>query len=372
MLKNLLLLIGVFAVSFQLFALRPGDVAEEPLRVTWVKGKDFRFAFPKDNPDNSGKLSIGVFVLCRAPQSPATVNMFESMAAKYGKKINIAIITPDHGSDLDALLKKVKVERIAAGFDRERKLTANFMAGSPLYPMAFATDSDGRIIWCGEAVDAPEMAERYFSGKFDARAARKISPLLDELHLCLRNNDDRKMNNLVDEILTLEPGNAAALRLRLFSLEQRNRKLEAWQLLERELKRSPKLARLYFTSVDLILRDPRLSNALGQVLESFIANVNDPTYRSHMAYTLCEMHHYNAAAVNYAVRMLKDIDLSKASVSTTALYWAAKASAAYRLCRLGEAVTFQTHCVDIWKKAGNTANMQAAQRRLDYYLTLGK
>ncbi|MBO7153237.1 MAG: hypothetical protein J6W67_05450, partial [Lentisphaeria bacterium] len=66
MLKNLLLPISLFAVSFQLFALRPGDVAEEPLRVTWVKGKDFRFAFPKDNPDNVGKLSIGVFVLCRA------------------------------------------------------------------------------------------------------------------------------------------------------------------------------------------------------------------------------------------------------------------------------------------------------------------
>ena len=372
MLKKFAVVILLALAVSQAFALRPGDVAEEPLKVKWLRGSDFRFAFPKDNPENAGKLSVGVFLLCRAPQAVSTVNMFESMAAKYGKKINIAIITPDHISDLESLLRKVSPQRISMGVDRERKLTANFMAGSPLYPMAFVSGADGRIIWSGEAVDTPEMAEKFFSGKFDADTARKVAPMLEELHLCLRSNDDGKMKKLVKNILDLDPGNAAALRLRLFSLEQRNRKQEAWELLSQELERSPALARLYFTSVDLILRDIRLGSMLEKVLSNFDRHIHDTTYRIHMAYILSEMPHHNAVAVNYAAKLLKNPDMSKASTSTTALFWAARASVEYRLCHLGEAVKCQQHCVNIWKNAGNAANMQAAQNRLDYYLALGK
>lgn len=358
--------------TFQAFALRSGDDALEPLKVKWLAGAPFRFALPQENKENGKKLSIAVFLLCRARQSPSAVMMLESLASRYGKRVNIAVITPDSESDLEALLRMVPVKSISAGVDEERKLTAEFMAGSLLYPMAFVSDSRGRLLWNGETVDLGEMVERFFAGTFNARAAREIAPMLDELHTCLRDNDDRKMRRLVNDILALEPGNAAALRMRLFSLEQRNRKLEAWQLVSEALEKAPQVARLYFTAVDLIIRDAVLAGQLEKVLVNFERNVSDPEPRALMAYTLCERTSYDTAAVKGAEKLLANCRKEQfSSRSSLALFYAAKAAAAYRLCRLDEAIRAQQECVEEWKNSGNHFNAASAAKRLDYFKSLG-
>ena len=359
--------------AFQAFALRSGDEAQEPLKVKWLAGAPFRFALPRENKENENKLSIAVFLLCRARQSPAAVMMLERLAARYGKRVNIALITPDNASDLEALLKMVPVKSISAGVDEERKLTANFMAGSLLYPMAFVSDSRGRLLWNGEAVDLGEMVSRFFSGTFDAGAAKKISPLLDELHTCLRDNDDRKMRRIVSDILALEPGNAAALRMRLFSLEQRNRKFEAWQLISGALEKAPGVARLYFTAVDLIMGDAALAGQLEKLLVNFERNISDPESRALMAYTLCERTSYDLAAAKGAEKLLANCSREQFKThSSLALFYAAKASSAYKLCRLDEACKAQQSCVDEWRAAGNSSNAAAAAGRLEYFKAIGR
>ena len=370
--KKIIVLFMVLLCAVPAFALRSGDAAQEPLQVRWLAGAPFRFAQP-ESKENEGKLSIAVFLLCRARQTPATVMMLENLAARYGRKVNIAIITPDSSSDLAALLKAVPVKSISAGVDEERKLTANFMAGSLLYPMAFVSDSRGRLLWNGEAVDLGEMAGRYFDGTFNAKAAKEIAPMLDELHTCLRDNDDRKMNRLVRDILALEPGNAAALRMRLFSLEQRNRKLEAWQLISSALENAPSVARLYFTAVDLLLREPAFSGQLEKILVSFGRNISDPEAGALMAYTLCERTSYDTAAIRGAAKLLAKCRKEEFRThSSLALFYAAKAACAYKLCRLDEAVKEQTLCVEAWKNSGNQANAASALARLEYFKSLGK
>ena len=357
----------------QVFALRSGDAAIEPLKVKWLAGAPFRFAQPQENKENDKKLSIAVFLLCRANQAPATLMMLENLAARYGKMVTVAVITPDHASDLEALLKMVPVKSISAGVDEERKLTSNFMAGSLLYPMAFVSDSRGRLLWNGEAVDLGEMTGRYFDGSFNAKAAKEISPLLDELHTCLRDNDDRKMRKLVREILELEPGNAAALRMRLFSLEQRNRKLEAWQLISSALESAPAVSRLYFTAVDLLLREPAFAGQLEKILVNFERNISDPESRALMAYTLCERTSYNIAALRGAEKLLAKCSKDEFRTrSSLALYYAAKASCAYKLCRLDEAVKAQQSCFEEWQNSGNKSNAAAAAARLEYFKSVVK
>ena len=371
MLKKGLALLSVLLFAVPVMAKRSGDIAEEPLKVRWYSGKSFRFAY-SDAPENRNKLSVAVFLLCRAPQSVPTIQMLNTLAAKYGDSINIAAITPDHADDLKALLSVIPAKGISAGVDADRKLTANFMAGSPLYPMAFLSDAKGRLLWSGEAVDLGEVVSRCFDGKFDAKAAKKISPLLDELHVCMRNNDDRKMNNLVQEILSLDPGNAAALRLRLFSLEQRNRSFEAWQLIYSELEKAPDIARLYFTALDLVLRSRQLTGFLEKILAAFESNIRDAEHRALMAYTLCERVEFNAAAVKMADRLLKDIDTAKLKSPVDAVVFAAKASCAYRFCKLEDAVKFQKKSLELWKRSGSEPNIRASQERLNYFILLGK
>ena len=368
--KNLLFLLAVLA-AVPAMALRCGDDAEEPLRVRWYCGNSFRFACP-DTPENRSRLSVAVFLLCRAPQAAPTVQMLNTLAAKYGEKINIAVITPDPADDLKALLAAVPAKGISAGVDEERKLTANFMAGSPLFPMAFVSDFSGKLLWSGEAVDLGETVSRCFAGTFNTSAAQKISPMLDELHVCMRNNDDRKMNNIVQDILSLDPGNAAALRLRLFSLEQRGRPLEAWQLIYGELQRAPGIARLYFTGLDLILSNRQLGGFLEKLLVSFAENITDTEHRALMAYTLCERTSFNFTALKMAERLLKDIDYGKLPTPVDALVYSAKAAAAYRFCKLADAVKFQKMSVESWKRSGSEPNIRNAQSRLDYFISIGK
>ena len=360
-----------FVLAIPAMALRSGDKALEPLQVKWYKGSAFRFAYPNTN-ENSKKLSVAVFLLCRAPQAVPSMMMLESLAAKYGKNINIAVITPDSADDLKMLLNILPINRISAGVDESRKLTAEFMAGSPLYPMAFVTDYKGKIIWSGEAVDLGEMVSRRFEGQFDEKAAKEISPLLDELHVCMRNNDDRRMSNIVEKILALEPGNAAALRLRLFSLEQRNRTLEAWQLLYSELEKAPAIARLYFTGIDLITADRRIAGQLEKLLVSFERNIRDAEHRSLMAYTLCERISYNSVALQMADKLLATVKVEELSGASAALYYAAKADVSYRKCQLENAVQFQEKCVECWQSAGSEININNAKARLDYFTSIGK
>lgn len=371
MIKKTLLCIVAAVCALPAMALRSGDMAEEPLLVKWYSGKHFRFAFP-DTESNRNKLSVAVFLLCRAPQAPATVMMLESLAAKYGEKLNVAVITPDNAEDLKTLLSMVPAKRISAGVDSERKLTANFMAGSPLYPMAFVTDSRGRILWNGEAVDLGEVVSNIYDGKFNAANAKKISPLLDELHVCMRNNDDRRMNKVVREILSLDPGNAAALRIRLFSLEQRNRTIEAWQLLSEELEKAPAISRLYFTGVDLILGDRFLSGQLEKLLVSFERNIKNPEHRALMAYTLCDRTSYNFTALAMAEKLLKSLDDTRLSGASAALCYAAKAAVAYRFCRLDEAIRNQEKSLAIWKTLKSPANIFSASAKLEYLRSIKK
>ena len=371
MLKKCFIFLFILLYVAPAMALRCGDIAMEPLRVRWYSGSPFRFAYPSTQ-ENRGKLSVAVFLLCRAPQAVPTMQMLNTLAAKYAGKLNVAVITPDHAGDLKALLKIIPAKGISAGVDEDRKLTANFMAGSPLYPMAFVSDAGGTIIWNGEAVDLGEIITRCFSGKFDAAAAKKISPMLDELHACMRNNDDRMMNNLVRDILVLDPGNAAALRLRLFSLEQRNRGMEAWQLIYGELQKSPQIPRLYFTALDLTLNNFRLTGFTEKLLVEFDKNITDAEHRALMAYTLCERTTFNSIAVKMADKLLKDIDLSNLQTSVNALVYAAKASVAYRLCKLDDAKAYQKKCVELWKLAGSEPNIRTSQERLNYFNAISK
>ena len=180
------------------------------------------------------------------------------------------------------------------------------------------------------------------------------------------------MNKLVRDILNLDPGNAAALRLRLFSLEQRNRSMEAWQLIYQELQKSPQISRLYFTAMDLALGNFQLAGFMERVLVEFDRNITDAEHRALMAYSLCERTKFNLVAVKMADKLLKDINVSNLPASVNALVYAAKASVAYRLCKLDDAKAFQKKSVEFWKQAGSEQNVRTSQERLNYFNAIGK
>ncbi|MCQ2378830.1 MAG: hypothetical protein MJ016_06425 [Victivallaceae bacterium] len=295
----------VCCLAAEVLALRPGDAATKFEKVKWLRGGGI-VAEGKWTPKNPGEeeLRAAVFMLTRSGNAESTLRMLDSLRERYSYRLRTAVLTPDPQLDADEFLAKFPKDGVSFGLDIERKITPRYMAGSLLYPMAFLIDGSGKIIWCGEAVDLAEAVERYFSGAFDFASQREIALCIDEMETLMRDNSERKMEQVVANVLTLEPGHAGALRMRLFLLESRNRADDAWNLLQSQIKAAPKLARLYFTALDLISRRRQLEKHLPGLLADFRANIAEDRLLLAMAWNLLRAFDFDAVAVDEAGKLL--------------------------------------------------------------------
>ena len=202
-LPTLLSLLFTLSAS-PLYALRPGDPAEE-LAVKWIRGVPLAVLPPAKEELKTDELKAVVFLLTRSANAPETLTLLNRLRRTYAGSVRFALVTPDREADAAQLLAAFPDFTLPFGIDEKRKLTAQYMNGSLLYPMAFVIDPDGKILWNGEAVDLGEMLEAWRTKQFDAALQRRISPQLDELQTLLRANNDRRMKQVTAAILRAIP-----------------------------------------------------------------------------------------------------------------------------------------------------------------------
>ncbi len=345
--KFVLCCAALFAVS-ELLALRPGDAATKLERVRWVRGTGV-VAEGVSKPRNSGEpeLRAVVFLLCRAGSAPSTMALLDGLRREYSYRLRIGVLTPDSSLDADELLKKCPKDGVSFGLDLDRKITPTYMAGNLLYPMAFLIDDGGVIVWCGEAVDLPEAAERYFAGKLDLDVQKKVAPLIDQMQMLMRDNSERQMVQAMEEILDLDPGNASALRMRLFLLENSGRFAEALELLQDQRKAAPEIGRLYFTELDLLCRHPELTGKLPKLVYDFRCHVTDARMQLMMAWNLLRNCEFNAEALRAASDLLQ---ATQKLLGNEPQWQAASALFAYRTGNLDQAIAHQNAAAEGMKK----------------------
>lgn len=362
--KKLLFAVIFTILAAELPALQPGDMALDLNRVDFVRGGGI-VAGGKLPPkaDGTRELRLVVFLYCRSHDSLETVRRLDALRAEYSGKIRIAVITPDHVSEAEEFVKALPSNGVSFGCDLDRRITPQYMAGSLLYPMAFAIDSDGRIIWRGEAVDCHEMVEQYFNGRFNAGVQREISVAMDEMQNYIRGGDERRMKKCVRKILDLEPGHPGALRIRCFVLENSSRVDDAWELLESEIDRSPTLARLYISAFDLICRNRSLSDKLAGLLEKFETNISNPRDCNAMAWGLLNMFDCNFTALSYAGRFYNKASNAgnNGNVQVTG------ALLAYRMGDLDTAIARQQQAVEFFEKSGMRSLADSNREKLEFF-----
>lgn len=336
MMKKLFLACAVLCAAGDLFALRPGDAATKLERVRWVRGGGI-LPDGASQPRVAGEpeLRALVFLLCRAGNAPATLAMLDGLRRQYSYRLKIGALTPDSSLDAEELLKNFPKDGVSFGLDLDRRITPAYMAGCLLYPMAFLIDDSGMIVWCGEAVDLPEAAERYFAGKLDLSVQKKVAPLIDRMQMLMRDNSERQLTQVMEEIFDLEPGNAGALRMRLFLLENRGKYAEALELLRSQREAVPGLARLYFTELDLLCRHAELSGKLPDLVRDFRMNVTDARLQLVMAWSLLRNYEFNADALRAAAELIRSTE----KLLADEVQWqAAAALLAYRTGDLDRAI----------------------------------
>lgn len=359
-------------LSLPLFALRPGDQAVPLEPVKWLRGAPPLMVTTEDETVRT-PLTAVIFFLHRNSGSARALDMLEELSRGSGDRLRIAVISPEPESDVAAAIKERPVSSISYGVDTERQLTARYMSGSMLYPMAFVLSPTGRIIWCGEAVDLPEMLENYYTGNFDASKQKEISRLLDEMMQLLRDTSDRRIRMTAERIFELDPGNAAALRIRLFMLENSEQISEAWSLIFSQLAEAPQLARLYFSALDLISRYPKLETELAPTIKRFSENITSLPARQTMIWTLLNSFPLSTDALRGAVELQAAAEKSlvdnpiQATAAIRASLASSRALLYYRLGDLPAAINAQDEATALWKRDGSTAAIADSEQRADFY-----
>jgi len=347
-----------------LYALRPGDRALKLDQLRIIRGKGFDLSPLGDNSAQP-QLRAVVFLLCRAVNSVSTAAMLDDLERKHRGQLRTMIVTPDPTMDAEAFKLATSALSVPIAVDVERKLTKEYMAGSLLYPMAFLVDRDGVIVWCGEAMDLAEKIQPALEGRISIGNEAKIAAAVAELQQLLRDNSDTRMRRVADRIFDLDPGNAAAMRIRLFALENSGRIDEAGKLIDEQLKAAPKLVRLYFTAVDFAARNDYGDADLERIVSAFMRNIADPEPRVRMAWMLLERFPYHPSALRAAAstlrRKLPDDVVARANAA------AARALLEYRLGNVEEALRYQREAVRLLNQVGTEAELNAAKRREAYF-----
>jgi tetratricopeptide (TPR) repeat protein len=310
-------------------------------------------------------------MLTNTANSIQTLRVLNQLAQRYADMVQISVITPDSEQDANNLLGRIHTPYLSFGVDSKRALTFRYMGGSMLFPMAFVAGQMRTIEWSGEAIDLPELLEETAKKPIDTDKYEKISPLLDELQMLIQSRDNRKMRLIASRIFKLDPGNAAALRMRLFYLENTSRSKEAWETLSEQLAAVPGKARLYHTAIDMISRYPQLAGELAAVTDNFLRNIKDPDSCDYMTWLLLDRFRFNSDALKAAVKIYEKSSVEskkqKRSPGSCAGHFTTGALLAAKLGNFTKAIELQQKSADIWKKENNRQATEEAEKNAKYF-----
>jgi len=355
--KKLFILLFVILCAAPLAALHSGDEALEFPRMKWLRGNPVRVLdFDKTK---SAQYKVVTFLLVHAPRVRNHLAMIESLNSYYKGKIEFCMVTSDPVSDAEGLLAGFNRGRVPFAVDEQREITRKYMAQSVLYPHSFVIDADGKILWSGEIADLGEVLERIDKGTFNAEAAKKIAPLMEQMQQLLSETDTRKLDRVTKEIFALEPGHPGAMRIRLFMLENSGRIREAADLLQSQRKAAPELVRLYFTEFDLCMRYAALQNRIPGLLSAFRQNVKAPMPRTIMVSNLLARRNNDPVLLREAVELFNTLPVPPRD--QRGLYLSVKAELCCRLGLVDQAVSLQKEALSLNPGAPDL------RRQLDYY-----
>ncbi len=292
-------------VAFSAQALLSGDEAPEPEKLQFLQEMRkpiFRF----DTQKKPAQLKVLVFLNTRSAACREAIPLLVRLGGQY-KERNVELIAVS--TDTEAQCRELLREFPAFTFPfarEERPLnTQRYMAGSVFFPKAFIVDASRKILWDGEVIDLEDALESNASGRFDAAKQRKLSPLLSQLQSALRDADDDASSRIAADIFKLDPANAPALRLRLYSLESSGRAEDAVRFLGVRRAAAPAEARLYFMALDLVSRYPAFAEQLLPFLEAYPRQVpRDPERDAAFAWQLLLRQPLSAPATKCAAELL--------------------------------------------------------------------
>ena len=369
--KKLFLFAAAIALQGMLFAALPGDKPGETRhKLSWIDCSPAPLGkIDAEKHKNIPACRAVVFMYTRAQDSNRTFVMLENLRRQYYKKLLVIAITPDQVSDAETFRKRHPDARVRMAVDQSRRLTPEFMKGTiMLFPMAFLMDADGMILWRGEAVDLPEIFERYQAGKLDLNTQKKCDPLVYKMQQAMRDGNMFKCRDAAAELLKVDPANPSALRMLVFAYETLGNPGAAWKAVQELTKKVPGLPRLYFTALDLIVRHSTLRAEWPGLIRNFGKQPFVPAVRCAFADALLSSFQFESAAVLGAKEILAATPMAlSAQAEQMAHLLAVRARLNYALGNLDSAEADMAEAVQLFKSSADKNMLMRAQKQLQFF-----
>lgn len=369
-------IIPALSAVFSLSAVNPGDrPGETAARLEWIDSSPVPMGVL--NPEihkNIPQLRAFVFMYTRAADSDRTITLLETLRRQNYENVLVSVITPDDPDDAREFRKKHKNVRVRLAADLERRLIPEYMRGGiMLFPMAFLMNSDGVILWRGEAVDLPEAVELQLAGKLDPATQKKIAPVIYKMQQYMRDGNMFKLYSTAQEILQIDPANASALRMAVFAAETLKQNGNAWKLTMQVMKARPDLPRVCFTALDLTMRHPQCRPHLPELIRIFNQKPFPVGVRCAFITSLLNNFPFEAAAVAGAKEILASTPMPLASApEQLGMILAVRSQLNYVLGNLRAAEADIAEAVQYFQFAGAESSRVQAAKQLEYYRALRK
>ena len=346
--KKLFAVMLIMTAATGVFALGTGDDAME-LKSKFYNGKIFKARFYMVDAKNKDKLKVLVFARLLADDFLKSEPLIKNIGSR--KNVSLAFATPAE-AEIETFLKVNPHFEYALLFDRNAHKA--YMEENIIYPRAFVIDYQNKIIWDGELMDLPDMLDKFAAGKYDLETNRKINRYLAEMQNALRSGSEYQLDRAAREILALEPGNLACLRMRMFAFENTNRHEEAWKFLEEFRRKYPAEKYLYMLQIDMGGRYAAFAERGAETATAFVkAGLGNAEDRLLLCWMLANHYNYSIEALDNAQKLLSSVneETFRNSRQQHGLYHRAAALIAYKRGDLAEAVKKQRRACEVFDNA---------------------
>lgn len=359
----------VFAAVLTASAIDAGDEMPELKVSKWLMNGPVKIEFDPNDKAVERKIYTYIFWGSWSNPSRDVLPLLTLLQKKYqAEKLKIILISREDEETVSKFLEKNSIGGCAMALDDKSISTLSYMGQDRMFPKAFIIGNGSQILWSGEPVDLPGFYEQFYAGRFSFSRQKEKTAIALELKVALQQQNSDLIRKLSDDILKLDPEDGFALRSRLFTCENEGNIGEAFQLLNKLLKKAPS-AKLYFIKLDLIARYPDLSNDLLPVAKECLEKFGNNTEElNNLAWLLIERFPYTpgtleiatAAAQRAEVLITKSGDTLQqaATFNTLALVY-------YKSGLLSLAVANQQKALDASKD--NPAATKSGTMALEYY-----
>jgi len=155
--------------------------------------------------------------------------------------------------------------------DNERKTFKQYMENQTGIPTAFVVGKDGLIAWRGHPLELDNVIKDIMAGNFDLDKQKKISGIRKQMQAAMQTGDIKLLTRLAENILSLEPEDNLALRVRMMLFERQQQADRAVTFLEKMIEKKADSAKLHFLLMGMVKQERRREIA-EKIFQKFAAD----------------------------------------------------------------------------------------------------